>query len=307
MTRTKKLTIIIPTYNHERFIEEALDSVFLQKVNFDFDVLLCDDCSTDKTVRIAQEYAKKHSNLIVKQNSKNLGMLQNYKQAFAACKTEYIAILEGDDIWTDKNKLQKQVDLLDKDPEATMCFHHFKGLCQWDKSFVERPEKHTYNKDLITIESIYAIRTIGNFSVCIYRKKYIDQIPDDYYHTPNAADFLFNIHILKQGHGLCLRETCSLYRIHQNSQWSSLSEQEKREQTLHFVLDNCTALQGRYQNEFIKIINEAFEDFSTQEKAFQKHTTDIWILGLPLIKIKQVGYKTKFCFCGITLFKYKKK
>ena len=304
MTRTKKLTIIIPTYNHEKFIKEALDSVFLQKVNFDFDVLLCDDCSTDKTVRIAQEYAKKHSNLIVKQNSKNLGMLQNYKQAFAACKTEYIAILEGDDIWTDKNKLQKQVDLLDKDPEATMCFHHFKGLCQWNKSIIERPKKHICSKDIIKIENIYEIRSIGNFSVCVYRKKIVDLVPESYYHTKDAADFLFNLHIIQHGHGLCLHKNASLYRIHETSQWSSLSEQKKRDTTLHFVLDNCTALQGKYQDEFIKIIYEAFENFQQSSQVI-KRTTDIFLFGLPLIKIIKCGGKTKINFMGLTLFKYK--
>ena len=112
------------TYNHEKFIHTAIDSILMQKTNFTFEIVVGDDCSTDKTQEILLNYKKNNPNtfkLIF--NEKNLGAKVNQVNVLTACSGKYIAICEGDDHWTDSYKLQKQVDFLENNSEYVMCSH----------------------------------------------------------------------------------------------------------------------------------------------------------------------------------------
>lgn len=113
-----KLTVAILTYNQQEYIRQALDSVLIQEVNFDYEIVVGDDCSSDNTPSILHEYAERFPNkfnLVL--NQQNVGISKNYQYVLYACRGEYIALLEGDDYWTDKNKLQKSVDFLDSHPD----------------------------------------------------------------------------------------------------------------------------------------------------------------------------------------------
>ncbi len=105
--------IVMVTFNHEQYIAEAIDSVFNQVCDFPFRLIIADDCSTDGTTKICETYESKFTGKILRITQRiNVGLVQNYDTAFKACNAEFIAILEGDDIWTDPSKLQKQVDIL---------------------------------------------------------------------------------------------------------------------------------------------------------------------------------------------------
>ncbi|MCK9169270.1 MAG: glycosyltransferase [Treponema sp.] len=112
----------MPTYNHERFISKAIESVLMQKTVFPFELLINDDCSTDSTGKIASEYAAKYPE-IIKYNRQlhNKGLLENYKFVLEHSKGKYVAILESDDCWTNPEKLQKQISFLDKHQEYGIC------------------------------------------------------------------------------------------------------------------------------------------------------------------------------------------
>ena len=106
------------TYNHEKFISQAIESVLMQKTDFDFELVIGEDFSIDRTKEICIFYKTKSPekiNLIL--NEKNLGMISNFINTIHQCKGEYIALLEGDDYWTDPYKLQKQVDFLENNKE----------------------------------------------------------------------------------------------------------------------------------------------------------------------------------------------
>ncbi len=113
-------------YNHEKYIRKAIDGFLMQKTNFKFEVLVHDDASTDKTVDIVREYEVKYPDLI-----KPIYQTENqYSQGnrpgainLARAKGKYIAICEGDDFWTDENKLQSQVDFMETHPEYALCAH----------------------------------------------------------------------------------------------------------------------------------------------------------------------------------------
>lgn len=137
------LDIIMPTYNHEKYISQAIESVLMQECSFEYRLIIGEDCSTDRTLEICQRFADANPDriLLIKQAS-NSGMANNYKALFKASTAKYIAILEGDDYWTDKHKLQKQVQILESDPEAGLVHANYYSLYEsgqqkkghlWDK------------------------------------------------------------------------------------------------------------------------------------------------------------------------------
>ncbi len=124
------LSVCIITYNQEKYISQAIDSVLTQKVNFDFKIIIADDFSTDNTRQIILEYKKKYPHkIILILQGKNVGPAQNWIDLLSSAKSQYIAYLEGDDYWSDAFKLQKQIDFLSS--------HKNFGLV-YTKSFVKR-------------------------------------------------------------------------------------------------------------------------------------------------------------------------
>ena len=111
------ITIACPTYNHEEYIRQCLDSLLMQKTTFSFKILIHDDASTDSTPNIISDYHKRYPHIIIpifqKINQHSLG-IKNASIILPMIKTKYIALCEGDDYWIDPFKLQKQVDFLEK-------------------------------------------------------------------------------------------------------------------------------------------------------------------------------------------------
>ena len=122
-----KVSVICMTYNHVNFIRQTLDGFIMQKTNFPFEVIIHDDASTDGTADIIREYAKKYPDIIKpvlqKENQWKLGKSIPHNYIYPKIKGEYVAVCDGDDYWTDPNKLQKQSDFLDKHPDYSICFH----------------------------------------------------------------------------------------------------------------------------------------------------------------------------------------
>jgi len=121
---TIKLSIVIITYNHDTFIGKAIDRILLQKVNFDYELIICDDASGDRTQEIITGYQQKNPGIIKPYFSpQNKGALAMAEKAFKMASGNYLAWLDGDDYWTYEGKLQYQVDFLDKNPSYSGCFH----------------------------------------------------------------------------------------------------------------------------------------------------------------------------------------
>lgn len=117
-----KVSVLMPTYNHESTIAQAIESFLAQKTTFDVELLVNDDCSTDNTYQVALGYAQKHPQIKLFKQSTNQGLLPNYKFLLEQAQGEYLAVLESDDYWIDENKLQKQVDYLDAHPSCHLSF-----------------------------------------------------------------------------------------------------------------------------------------------------------------------------------------
>ncbi len=115
------ITIIMPSYNKEKYIEEALNSVFMQETTYDYHIIVADDCSTDKTIDIVKEYQTKYPDKITLLTSdKNQKLYKNVRRAYAITKTDYFCVLDPDDFWIDKHKIQKSLDFLEKNKDYTI-------------------------------------------------------------------------------------------------------------------------------------------------------------------------------------------
>lgn len=115
------------TYNHEKYIADALDGFLIQKTDFPFEMLVHDDASTDRTPEIIRSYEERYPNIIKpiyqKVNQYSKGVKINPKFNFPRAKGKYIALCEGDDYWIDPNKLKLQVNLMRSYPQCIICFH----------------------------------------------------------------------------------------------------------------------------------------------------------------------------------------
>ena len=124
-----KVSVSLITFNQEKYIAQCIDSVISQITDFEFEIVIADDRSTDRTPQIVKEYATKYPHLIKPiLRHENLGLVRNAVDTIASCNGKYIALLEGDDYWVDNSKLQIQSDYLDNNPDCAFCFtnqYHF--------------------------------------------------------------------------------------------------------------------------------------------------------------------------------------
>lgn len=124
-----KVSVVILTYNQEKYIAQAIDSIVCQKTNFPFEILIGDDCSTDSTRAICIAYQKKYPDIIqLILQDKNLGVIGNYTSLLQRCRAPYIAECGGDDYWCDELKLQKHVDFMDKHNDVVVTYHDAKTI-----------------------------------------------------------------------------------------------------------------------------------------------------------------------------------
>lgn len=117
------LSVVMTTYNHERYIAQAIESVLRQQTSFGVEIVIGEDCSTDRTLNIAQDYQSQYPEAIrIIRSEHNVGWRANYRRTIAAARGKYVALLDGDDYFTHRKKLQMQVELLEANPDVGMCY-----------------------------------------------------------------------------------------------------------------------------------------------------------------------------------------
>lgn len=121
------VSIYVPTYNHENYIVRALDSILMQQTSYSMEVFVGEDCSTDGTRQVLQEWERQHPGcftILYREKNMHGSPCSNAMDLKLRCKGKYILCLEGDDFWTDPKKLQKQVDFLENHPQYYACAHN---------------------------------------------------------------------------------------------------------------------------------------------------------------------------------------
>lgn len=120
------VSVCMITYNHERYIRDAVEGVLMQETDFGYELVIANDCSPDNTDSVVEEYLQNHpkgNSIKYFSHKGNLGMMPNFQFAVQQCTGKYIALCEGDDYWTDSRKLQMQVDFMEANPDCSLCFH----------------------------------------------------------------------------------------------------------------------------------------------------------------------------------------
>jgi len=190
-----EVSVCVVTYNQEKYITECLQSVVDQETDFDFEVLVGDDCSTDGTRRIVQEFAEKYPDIIKPiLHSKNTGAFHNYVSVHNAAMGKYIAHLDGDDYWL-PGKLQIQKSFLDSNKECNFVVTRItrldeKGNCKPDKIDIRELPPNGFTR-----ADIMVVGGIGAHSTKMYR---VERRIEDY---PNLFILDLFIHIEQIGEG----------------------------------------------------------------------------------------------------------
>jgi len=219
------VSVCMTTYNQEKYIAEAIESVMSQKTTFPVQLVIGEDCSPDGTPHICRHYASLHSNISVFCRDSNLGLAKNLALVWAECKGKYIAILEGDDLWSSPDKLQTQVELMEQHPEYSMCFTRTKLQDENNANNHRQFPYHEIRGGTLTISDIIRHNLMANCSV-MYRGGLVPQFLEWMLGLPYCD---LALHCLHLQHGLAgyIPEYMAIYRMHEGSAFECKSMPEK--------------------------------------------------------------------------------
>jgi len=198
------------TYNHEKYISQAIDGVLMQKATFRYQIVLGEDCSTDNTRKIVLKYAQQNPDkfkLIL--HNKNVGAIANQIAVLNSCTGKYIAMCEGDDYWTDPYKLQRQVDFLEKNKDFVLVSHP--SYVYYENQAKPLEIYHKIKKDVLRKKDIISAYEIQIASV-MFRREVFDQIDKSGIRVEHSLYILLS----QYGKIKVLPDVMSVYRIHDN-------------------------------------------------------------------------------------------
>lgn len=226
-----KVSVSIITYNQEDFIAQAIESVLMQKTNFDFEILIGDDGSSDGTCAIIEQYQAENPDRIRIFHHDRSSVLQltshptgkwNLMNNLSHATGEYIALLDGDDYWTDPLKLQKQVDFLETHPTYGICFTHTYSVhCNKQGRETERRlVRPPGGKATYTVEDLL-MRHIGSTCTAVFRNHLRGGFPEWFGSSPFGDWPLYVLSALQGPIGF-LEVVTAAHRVYQQSIWSSI-------------------------------------------------------------------------------------
>ena len=167
------LSVCMTTYNHENYIAQAIESVLNQQTDFAVEVVVGEDCSTDKTLEICRRYEAEYPERVrVVTSETNVGMHANYRRTIEACRGEYIAMCDGDDWFSDPQKLQLQIDELRRSG-AAMCYTRSERRSERDSAIYPAGALHTTFDDMLRLNTAENCTTVALKSKIL---EYYDQV-----------------------------------------------------------------------------------------------------------------------------------
>lgn len=220
------VSIVCLTYNHKNYIRDALNGFVMQKTNFDFEVIIHDDASTDGTSAIIKEYARKYKFIVPilqKENQWSKGKTLSKTFIYPKIRGKYVAFCEGDDYWTDENKLQIQVNCLEDNPDAFLCFHpviiRYTPKTQQDIVF-PWPE-YRFNKQELSLQDLLIRNFIQTNSV-MYRWRFKEK--NDFSLIPDQilpSDWYLHLLHAELGKVIFIDKTMGVYNKHLGGIWNN--------------------------------------------------------------------------------------
>lgn len=215
-----KVSVVSISYNQEAYIAQALESFVSQEADFLFEVVICDDNSTDNTAKIIKEYAAKYPEIIKpKLRRKNIGIENNLVDALKRARGEYIALCEGDDFWTDPSKLQRQADFLDKRNDYSIVFHPVDVFFENDEQdgIVYPAEKNGFTVEELLRRNFIQTNSVMYRAGSGYGADIMNMLPVDWY---------IHLYFAQFGKIGFIDRTMSSYRKHHGGVWWSSADNE---------------------------------------------------------------------------------
>ncbi|WP_263217569.1 glycosyltransferase [Pseudomonas atacamensis] len=261
------ISVLLVAYNHEKHIRQALNSLFGQVFDGIIELVVADDKSTDRTLSIIKEYEGADSRFIFKylDCSENLGITQNYKRGFAACTSEFVAVLEGDDYWISPRKLQRQVCFLTEHWEADVCSVNY-YVYEEDRAQLSPRVPPSAGHRFISARELIADNVVGNFSTCMYRRSALNRLPEGLFDI-KSYDWITNIVLARTSLIGFLEEPMSVYRLHGSGVWTKTPHLDK--------LKTQLAILPAYDSLTDNVFHDDFERLSNH----LRHTISVAQLG----------------------------
>ena len=212
-----KLSIIVPTYNHERYIEECINSILMQDIDFSYEVLIGEDCSKDNTAQVLKNLEYKlpgEYTIFYRENNMGMGKTGNAWDLQCRARGEYILTIEGDDYFLEKDKLKKQVKFLDNNKDFIAVTHNCKVV---DENSKDKNETYPECKDNeYTFNNYLHDELPGQLATIMYRRVY-NQYGEKFYDDFKLYEFypgdrLKAFLMLTGGRVRCIQEQLSAYR-----------------------------------------------------------------------------------------------
>lgn len=222
------------TYNHKDFISESIEGVLMQKTDFNIELIIGEDCSSDNTRNIVLQYAKKYPEIIRPLlPDKNLGMTNNFIDTMKAAKGRYIAICEGDDFWTDPDKLQKQVNILESFPHIVAVSTN-SSICDLTGTIIKSERlvvKPNNNEGVHNLDDFFSKSIEYPTLTVMFRNQNMDFITEELtnMNNPFLGDWILWVLLLLHGDFYFINQVTASYRINPNSVTHSVNAVERWE------------------------------------------------------------------------------
>ena len=264
------LSVCIRTFNQERFVSQALESVLMQKTDFPFEIIVSDDGSHDKTQTILKEYCQKRPEKIkLLLNETNQGGPKNLRRVIEVSKAKYITCLDGDDYYTDKYKLQKQVEFLEENEKYAACFHNVMNV-------YEESGRRSLFLSLDFPTEVNAIDVISQrwflpIHSVVMRREFI-AFPEWYEEVMND-DYVVNLSVVMHGPYRYMPDIMAVYRHHDANISISYSNQLLINGQLYKILDGFSSI---YPKEYLPVFQKRMKYYKEEMVFYQKEMKHPW-------------------------------
>lgn len=240
------ISVVLATYNHAPYIQQAIDSVLSQVTARTFELIISDDCSTDGTNEIVKDASSRDARVRLLSSQTNLRSNEVIARGIRAARGHYICLLDGDDYWLTSDKLERQAALLDANPEVSACFGNaliVRETAKEPSSDRWTPRDHTGR---LGLEEIWQGNPFAT-SASMLRKEALNELGDWYERFFPVTDW--PLYILSAQHGdlLFFDEPVAAYRLHGKGLFSALPDRSKLDMISRFFGDMNSATEGRWQ------------------------------------------------------------
>ncbi len=259
MVNRPLVSIACITYNHVKFISQAIEGFLRQETAFPIEIIIHDDASTDGTAAIVQDYASKHAHILPilqTENQYSQGIKPSTTHVLPRCRGKYVALCEGDDYWIDPLKLQKQVNLLEQRSDYAMCFTNSSIVDENSQivraSRLEKERRRDLSQRDVVSGLVPPTNTIMMRNI----------IQDAYATFPNIVngDILISALLAEHGQAGYIGDVTACYRIHPQGLWSSQSLKFQMVHYLRTYLVLLDRFKDKYEDILLQAIGSGYEN-----------------------------------------------